>query len=59
MSSRSSEPRRPGPDPHPDDDTDMTVPARAELVADALTVFGEEAARELADLLGVPFEGRP
>lgn len=47
---------RPGPDHHPDDDTDMTEPARAELVAEALATFGWEAAEELARLLRVPFE---
>ena len=56
MTRRKLDPCRPGPDHHPDDDTDMTEPARAELVAEAATIFGEEAARELAELLRVPFE---
>jgi hypothetical protein len=47
-------PRRPGPDL--DDETDLTELARFELVAEAAAVFGEEAARELAVLLRVPFE---
>lgn len=54
MPRRKPEPRRPGPD-H-DDETDLAEPARRELVAEAATIFGEEAARELADLLRVPFE---
>lgn len=48
--------RRSGPDHHPDDDTNMDEPTRAELVAEALAVFGHEAAEELARLLRVPFE---
>lgn len=47
--------RRPGPDHH-DDETDLSEPARHELVAEAAVIFGEEAARELAGHLGVPFE---
>ena len=53
---RKSEPRPPGPDHHPDDDTDMSEPARAELVVEALAVFDEDAARELAGHLRVSFE---
>ena len=49
-------PRQLGPDPKLDDETDMSEPTRAELVAEALAVFGEEAARELAGHLRVPFE---
>lgn len=48
--------RRPGPDHHTDDETDMTEPTRAELVAEAAAIFGEEAARDLAAHLRVPFE---
>lgn len=47
-------PRRPGPDP--EDDTDLDEPARHELVIEATAVFGEEAGRDLAALLRVPFE---
>jgi len=53
---RKSKPRRPGPDHHPDDDTEMSGADRAGLVAEAAQTFGEEAARELAGLLHVPFE---
>lgn len=52
------DPRRPGPDHHPDDDTSMAEPERYELVAEAAAIFGEEAARELAGLLRVQFEVR-
>ncbi|WP_139239564.1 MULTISPECIES: hypothetical protein [unclassified Methylobacterium] len=54
MSRRAPERRRPGPDL--DDETDLTEPARHELVAQAALIFGEEAARELAGHPGVPFE---
>jgi hypothetical protein len=49
-------PRNLGPDHHPDDEFSMTEPTRAELVAEAAAVFGEDAARELAGHLRVPFE---
>ncbi|MCJ2103165.1 hypothetical protein [Methylobacterium sp. E-046] len=48
--------RRPGPNHHPDDDTNMDEPTRAGLVAEALAVFGHEAAEELARLLRVSLE---
>jgi hypothetical protein len=54
MPRRTPEPRRPGP--APDDETDLTEAARQELVTEAAATFGEEAARELAGLLRVPFE---
>jgi hypothetical protein len=56
MLHRTSETRRPGPSGD-DEPTDLTEPARHELVAEAAAIFGEEAARELAGLLRVPFEG--
>ena len=50
-------PNRPGPLPDLDDEpTDLTEPARHELVAEAAVIFGEEAARDLAALLRIPFE---
>jgi hypothetical protein len=52
---RKPEPRRPGPILD-DEPSDLTEPARHELVAEAAAVFGEEAARELAGRLRVPFE---
>lgn len=55
-------PRKPDPD-RPGSDCegaankiDMSEPTRADLVAEALSIFGQEAARELARLLRVPFE---
>jgi hypothetical protein len=48
-------PRRPGPDLD-DEPSDLTEPARHELVAEAALISGEEAARELAGHLGVPLE---
>lgn len=55
--SRTFDPRRPGPDCEGAAyEIDMSEPARAELVAEALAIFGEEAARDLARLLRVPFE---
>ncbi|MBE7245310.1 MAG: hypothetical protein INR63_10170 [Actinomycetospora chiangmaiensis] len=56
MSRRKPDPRRPGPDHYPDDETDMSETVRHELVAEAAATFGEEAGRELAVLLRVPFE---
>ena len=56
MPRRKPDPRRPGPDHHPADETDMSEALRHELVAEAAATFGEEAGRELADLLRVPFE---
>ena len=53
---RKLTPRRPGPDHHPDDDTDMSEPVKHELVAEAAATFGKEAARELAGLLRVPLD---
>lgn len=58
MPTPTRDPRRPGPDTD-EEPTDLTEPARHELVVEAASIFGEEAARELADLLGVPFEGCP
>lgn len=55
---RKPDPRRPGPDRHPDDDTDMSETVRHELVAEAAVTFGEEAGRELAEMLRLPFEVR-
>ena len=46
----------PGPLPALDDETDLSEPARHEMVAEAVAIFGEEAARELAGRLRVPFE---
>lgn len=52
---RKSEPRASGP--YIDDEpSDLSEPARRELVAEAAEIFGEEDARELAKLLQVPFE---
>lgn len=48
--------RRLGPDHHPDDDSNMAETDRHELVAEAAAIFGEEAARDLAAHLRVPFE---
>lgn len=46
-----------GPGPNVDDEpTDLTEPARHELVSEAAAIFGEEAARELAHHLRVSFE---
>jgi hypothetical protein len=56
MTRRKSDPRRPGPDHHPDDDTNMAETERHELVAEAAAIFGPEAAAELAATLRVPFE---
>ena len=56
MPRRKPDPRRPCPDHHPDDDSNMAETERHELVAEAAATFGEEAGRELADLLRVPFE---
>ncbi|MCJ2023939.1 hypothetical protein [Methylobacterium sp. J-067] len=47
---------RPGPSPDLDEDTDLSEPARHEMVSEAAAIFGEEAARELANRLRVPFE---
>ncbi|MHB2204914.1 hypothetical protein [Methylobacterium sp. CM6257] len=52
---RKPEPRRPGPDLD-EEPSDLNEPARHELVTEAAATFGEEAARELAALLRVPFE---
>lgn len=52
---RKLEPRRPGPDIN-DEPSDLPEAARHELVAEAATIFGEEAARDLAAHLRVPFE---
>ena len=53
-------PRKPlpyclGPD-FDDEPTDLTEPDRHEIVREAAAIFGEEAARELAGHLRVPFE---
>lgn len=57
---RNLNPRRPGPDHHPDDDSSMAEIERHELVAEAAAIFGPEAAAELAVVLRVPFEaGQP
>lgn len=56
MAHRKSDPRRPGPDHHPDDDSGMAETERHELVAEAAAIFGPEAAAELAASLRVPFE---
>ncbi|MCJ2020514.1 hypothetical protein MKK84_24305 [Methylobacterium sp. E-065] len=56
MTRRKPDPRRPGPDHYPDDDWSMSEPVRLELVAETAAIFGEEAARELAGLLCVPFK---
>lgn len=47
---------RSGPLPDLDDETDLSEPARHEMVAEAVVIFGEEAARELAGRLRVPFD---
>ncbi|WP_187278636.1 hypothetical protein [Methylobacterium sp. WL64] len=49
------QPRRLGPH-HDDEPIDLSELSRHELVAEAVAIFGEEAARELARHLGVPFE---
>ena len=54
MPRRKPEPRRPGPDHHPDDDTHMAETERHELVTEAAAIFGSEAAAELAATLRVP-----
>lgn len=56
---RNPDPRRPGPDHHPDDDSHMAEAERHELVAEAAAIFGPEAAADLAAVLRVPFEGHP
>jgi hypothetical protein len=48
-------PGRPGPDID-DEPSDLNEPARREMVIEATAVFGEEAGRDLAALLRVPFE---
>jgi len=45
-----------GPDHHDDEPSDLSELAHAELVVEAAETFGEEAAREMAERLGVPFE---
>jgi hypothetical protein len=55
MTRRKPDPRRPGPDHHPDDDSSMAETERHELVAEAAAIFGSEAAAELAASLRVPF----
>jgi hypothetical protein len=51
-------PHRPGPlSDMNDEPTDLTEPARHELVAEAAVIFGHDAARELAALLRISFEG--
>ena len=47
---------RPGPSPDLDEVTDLSEPARHEMVFEAAAIFGAEAARELANRLRVPFE---
>ena len=56
MTRRKPDPRRPGPENDLDDETDLLEPARRELVVEAVAIFGEEAGRELAEMLRVPFE---
>lgn len=53
---RNLNPRRPGPDHHPEDDSNMAETERHELVAEATAIFGPEAAAELTATLRVPFE---
>ncbi|MCJ2020161.1 hypothetical protein MKK84_22470, partial [Methylobacterium sp. E-065] len=51
-----TDPRRPGPENDPADDSNMAETERHELVAEAAAIFGPEAAAELAATLRVPFE---
>lgn len=47
---------RRGPCPDLDDETDLSESARHEMVAEAVAIFGEDAARELAGRLRVSFD---
>ncbi|MCJ2063255.1 hypothetical protein MKK63_11090 [Methylobacterium sp. J-088] len=55
MPRRKPDPRRPGPENDPADDSSMAETERHELVAEAAATFGPEAAAELAVALRVPF----